>query len=205
MNIGTLFDWMAPAGTALPRRSGPSAFAERLAAEREGTSHRFVQGPGFSLRMGENILCSGNVGGGDVQTYEVEFTEDSTEEDPIVRIQGTASGGAFDFTRHIRDVDPTNASYAELAALNRWLCRTGAYQTKFSTQAGSVLPCRMDCGDISKKRDFLGELRRFLASASDPSHYPKYGPDIYGYARELLGVYEECAGTARKAPCEPEP
>ncbi len=193
MKIGTLFDSMPPNGAALLRRAGPSAFAESLAAEQEGLPHRYIQGPGFSLRMGENLLCSGGVGGGNVQTYEAEFTEDSTDEDPVVRIRGTGRSGAFDFTCRIRDIDPANASYAELAALNRWLCRTGVYQTKFSSQAGSVLPCGMDCWDIAVKRDFIGEIRKFLAS--DSAHYPKFGPDIYGYARELLGVYEKCAGS----------
>ena len=164
---------------------------EELTAEQEKPVHRFIQGPDFFLRMGENILCSGGVGGANPQTYEAEFTADSTDEDPIVRIRGTASSGEFDFTCHIRDIDPHNASYAELAALNRWLCRTGAYQTKFPGQAGSVLPCGMDCGDVSKKRDFISGIQNFIASASNSSHYPKYGPSIYAYARELLGIYQE--------------
>lgn len=195
MNIGALLNFAMPDASALPRRtrpaSGSSAFAESLTAERETPGHRFVQGPDFFLRMGENILCSGGVGGSNPQTYEVEFTADSTDEDPIVRIWGTSGSGAFDFTCHIRDIDPSNASYAELAALNRWLYRTGAYQTKFPGQAGSVLPCGMDWGDISKKRDFISEIRGFIASASNASHYPKYGPGIYGYACELLEAYQE--------------
>lgn len=194
MNIGELLGLTMPDAAALPRRfrpiSGPSAFAERLTTEREGFTHRYIQGPGFSLRMGETVLCSGGVGGANPQTYEAEFTADSTDEDPIVRIRGTANSGEFDFTCHIRDIDPHNASYAELAALNRWLCRTGAYQTKASSQAGSVLPCGMDWGDISRKRDFISGIQSFIASASHSSHYPKYGPGIYAHARELLEAYQ---------------
>ena len=208
MNIGTRFDLTAANDTALPRRSrlasDSSAFAENLAVERESFTHRCIQGPGFSLRMGENILCSGGVGGADVQTYEAEFTAGSTDEDPVVRIRGTANSGEFDFTCPIRDIDPQNASYAELAALNRWLCRTGAYQTKFPSQAGSVLPCGMDCGDISKKRDFTGGIQNFIASAFNSSHYPKYGPDIYAHARELLEVYQEFSRGTAFAFDEPE-
>ena len=195
MNIGALFDLAAPDRAALPRRSrpasGPSAFAESLTAEREGFTHRFIQGSDVSLRMGENILCSGGVGGANVQTYEAEFTEDSTDEDPIVRIRGTASSGAFDFTCHIRDIDPADASYAELTALNRWLCRTGAYRTKFPAQAGNVLPCGMrgsDGGDISQKRNFIRELRNFLSPASHSR--PKSAPEAYAFARELLETYQ---------------
>nr|WP_325211244.1 hypothetical protein [uncultured Oscillibacter sp.] len=192
MNVGALFDLTA--GYAASRRrssrsSGPSAFAESLAAERESFSHRFIQSPAFSLRMGENILCSGGVGGANAQTYEAEFTDDSTDEDPVVRIRGKANSGTFDHTCHIRDIDPSNASYAELAALNRWLCRTGAYRTEFSSREGSVLPCGMDCGDVSKKRNFISGLQDFIASASNPHHYPKYGPETYAHARELLEAY----------------
>lgn len=195
MSIGALLNFAMPDAAALSRRSrpisGPSAFAESLTAEREGFAHRHIQGPGFFLRMGEDFLCSGGVGGANPQTYEAEFTADSTDEDPIVRIRGTANSGAFDFTCRIRDIDPSNASYAELAALNRWLCRTGAYQTKFPGQAGGVLPCGMDCGDVSQKRDFIGAIQNFIASASSAAHYPKYGPGICAHARELLGVYQE--------------
>ena len=195
MNVGTLLKFAVPDYAAPLRRSrpapGPSAFAESLTAEQKKSVDRFIQGPGFSLRMGENILCSGGVGGANVQTYEAEFTADSTDEDPVVRIRGKANSAAFDYTCHIRDIDPSNASYAELAALNRWLCRTGAYQTEFSNQTGSVLPCGMDCGDISKKRDFISGIQNFIASASNSSHFPKYGPSIYAHARELLGVYQE--------------
>lgn len=193
MNVGTLLNLTAPDYAALLRRSrpapGPSAFAESLTVEQKKSVDRFI--PGFSLRMGENILCSGGVGGVNAQTYEAEFTADSTDEDPVVRIRGSANSGAFDYICHIRDIAPSNASYAELAALNRWLCRTGAYQTEFSSQAGSVLPCGMDCGDISKKQDFISGIQNFIASASNSSHFPKYGPGIYAYARELLGVYQE--------------
>lgn len=195
MNVGALLDFAMPDAAALPRRaptaSSPSAFAESLTAEREKPVHRFIQGPGFFLRMGESILCSGGVGGASPQTYEAELTAGSTDEAPIVRIRGTASSGAFDFTCHIRDIDPRSASYAELAALNRWLCRTGAYQTRFPNRAGSVLPCGMDCGDVSQKRDFISELQRFIASASSSSLRPKFGPDTYAHARELLEVYQE--------------
>ena len=73
MNMGVLFELTAPDYSArlcrTHRVSGPSAFAGRLTAERETPVHRFIQGPGFSLRMGKNILCSGGVGGANVQTY----------------------------------------------------------------------------------------------------------------------------------------
>lgn len=200
MNIGELLNFTMPDAAGLSRRSGPSSgpsgFAERLTAQREGISHRYVQGPGFFLKMGEHILCSGGVGGASVQTYEAEVTAGSTDEDPVVHIRGTSNSGEFDFTRRIRDIDPRSASYAELAALNRWLCCTGAYP--FSSRDGSVLPCGMDCGDISKKRDFISGIQNFIASASDPSHYPKYGPGIYAQARELLEMYQAFSQDAYK-------
>lgn len=199
MNIGALLNFAMPDATTLPRRSrpasGPSAFSESLTAEQEKPVHRFIQGPDFFLRMGENILCSGGVGGANPQTYEAEFTADSTDEDPIVRIRGTASSGEFDFTCHIRDIDPHNASYAELAALNRWLCRTGAYQTKFPGQAGSVLPCGMDCGDVSKKRDFISGIQTLsllppipLITRSTDQAYTPMPVNCWGYIRNFLKI-----------------
>ena len=62
----------------------------------------------------------------------------------------------------------------------------------------------MDCGDISKKRDFTGGIQNFIASAFNSSHYPKYGPDIYAHARELLEVYQEFSRGTAFAFDEPE-
>ena len=108
MNIGTRFDLTAANDTALPRRSrlasDSSAFAENLAVERESFTHRCIQGPGFSLRMGENILCSGGVGGADVQTYEAEFTAGSTDEDPVVRIRGKYGPDIYAHARELLEV-----------------------------------------------------------------------------------------------------
>lgn len=187
MNIGSLFDGAAyPQSFAAPlrrsaRTAAASSFADKLPSEQG--QHRFIQGPGFYPRLGENILCGGGAG---TQFFNAEFTAASTEEDPIVRIAGTSDSGKFDFTRHICDIDPSNASYAELSVLNAWLRRTGAYQ---SSRVGA-LPSGMEPGDISRKQNFISRLRSFAASASQSGVYPKFNPEMYAYARELLGVYQ---------------
>lgn len=190
MNAGTLFDIagsMQRYDMSSQRSrtvSGISAFADKLSAARQYT-HTYIQAAPVTLRMGKNVLCSGWRSG---QSYTAGYTPDSTDEDPIVRIHGTASGGDFDFTCHIRDIDPSNASYAELCALYTYLCRTGAYQPNPKNISGA-LPTGMECGDISRKQDFVQDLEDFIASASQSGVYPKFGPNIYAHARELLNVY----------------
>ena len=52
-----------------------------------------------------------------MQEIYAEYTTDSTAKDPIVSVWGTSDSGAYDFTCHVKEIDPSNASYAELAAL----------------------------------------------------------------------------------------
>lgn len=194
MNVSSLFDIVGSMrryamfsqrpGTV----SGASSFANKLSAAQQNTNTH-IQGDSFTLRMGENILSSGWHSG---QSYTAEYTEDSTNEDPIVRISGTASSGAFDFTSHIRDIDPSNASYVELRALYSYLCRTGEYQPQHGGMS-SPLPVGMECGDISRKQDYIKSLKNFIASASQNGVYPKFGPNIYAHARELLELYQTIA------------
>lgn len=194
MNAATLFDIAESTRrytmfSQRPRTvSGPSAFANKLSAAQQYT-RTYIQAPPVTLRMGKNILCSGEHYG---QSYTAEYTTDSTDEDPIVRISGTASNGDFDFTCHIRDIDPSNASYVELRALYSYLCRTGEYQPDSKNMSGA-LPTGMVCGDISQKQDYIKSLENFIASASQSGVYPKFGPSIYVHARELLDVYRNIA------------
>ena len=157
MNIGTRFDLTAANDTALPRRSrlasDSSAFAENLAVERESFTHRCIQGPGFSLRMGENILCSGGVGGADVQTYEAEFTAGSTDEDPVVRIRGTD-----------RTSTPTPG--------NCWRCIRSfpGVQRLRLTSLRKLLLCR--CEDVAGHGDLTHNLtqnKKFLCGIRSPA------------------------------------
>lgn len=157
-----------------------------------------VTGPAFHLRMpGGNTVFSGNRTGRNNTAQEIyaEYTADSTPGDPIVRVTGTSDSGPYDFTCHINDIDPSNASYAEMAALYGHLVKTGAYQ---SALGGGVLPTGLEAGDITAKRDYL--------SAIDSHQYDRrFGGVCSAQASELLALYQSCAsGAAGAAPCRPE-
>ena len=63
--------------------------------------------------MGETVAASGSHAGknGFLQSYCAHYTEDSTAEDPVVRISGVGDNGPFDFLCHLKDVDPANALF----------------------------------------------------------------------------------------------
>lgn len=201
MNASTLFDLFGSTQsyTGFSQRRGNAfgAFSDKLSStQARQYTHTYIQGDPVTLKMGKNVLCSGEHYG---QSYTAEYTPDSTDEDPIARISGTASGGDFDFTRHIRDIDPSNASYAELCALYTYLCRTGEYQPDQKNMSGA-LPAGMACGDISRKQNFTQNLENFIASASQSGVYPKFGPSTYAYARKLLDLYRNLDISGSKHP-----
>ena len=195
MNISTFLSGIniipnhAPVFKRTNSSSDVPASLGRLSTKPHEGTHQFIQGSDIHLRMkGENCIYSGGrfSGSGTFQDIYAEYTADSTAEDPIVRISGTADGKRFDFTCHIHSIDPSNASYAELAALYGYLCHSGAYQPNFNS---GVLPCGMECGDILQKQDFISKLKSFAASSSQNSFWPRFGPAIYAHTEELLKVY----------------
>lgn len=149
-----------------------------------------IQGPDIHLRRPvENTVFSGGCGGQNNTFQEIyaEYTADSTPENPIVRISGTSDSGPYDFTCQIQDIDPSNASYAELAALYGHLVKTGAHQSALPREFQGVLPTGMGPYDVSEKRDYIGEIRRFQDN-----------PNIFGPYKgletaELLALYQSCA------------
>ena len=101
-----------PAGA--PARTADVSFRDRM------TRTGAAVNDSIHLRMpGENIAYSGARGGknGTFQEICAEYMADSTPEDPVVRVTGTSDSGPYEFTCHVYDIDPSNASYAELAAL----------------------------------------------------------------------------------------
>ena len=124
MNISTLFSRanFMPNHTPVFKRgnipSNISTLVGGLSTEPHTGTHQLIQGPNIHLRMkGENCIYSGGrfSDSATFQNIYAEYTSDSTAEDPVVRISGTAESGKFDFICHIRDIDPSNASYAELS------------------------------------------------------------------------------------------
>lgn len=167
------------------RQSGPSglSFQEQLTQTAAA-----IQGPPIHLRMPtENTVYSAaHAGRGNtMQEVYAEYTADSTSEDPIVRVSGTSDSGPFDFTCHIKDIDPSDASYAELAALFGHLEKTGAFQ---GSPDGRVIPTGLETGDVTVKRDYLSMIDRH-------QHDDHFGGASKAQAAELLALYQPCASS----------
>lgn len=171
-------------------RTAGASFQEKLVQ-----TSAVVEAPPIHLRMPtENTVYSGAHAGRNNTMQEIyaEYAADSTPEDPIVRISGVSDSGPYDFTCHIKDIDPSNASYAELAALYGHLAKTGALQ---SAPGGTVLPTGLETGDITERRDYLGMIDRH-------QYDPHFGGTCKAQAAELLALYQPYAsegGTSRSA------
>lgn len=166
-----------------PAPSGPS-FRERMVQTTAA-----VQGPSIHLRMpNEDTVFSGSHRGrdGTMQELYAEYTAGSTPGDPIVRVTGTSDSGPFDFTCHVKDIDPSSASYAELAALFGHLEEAGASR---GGPDGRVLPTGLEAGDITEKRDYLSMIDRHR-------HDSHFGGASRAQAAELLALYRPYASGA---------
>lgn len=153
---------------------GKSSFTYQLSA-----NHHVIVGPGATIPMWtEDTVYYGMDGNN--QDVHVTLAEGSTEDDPIVRIKGHSAGGEFDFTRHIKDIDPSNASYAEICALIGWEERINP-----SGKRGLLMPTPlgMDVGNVTQKQNFVGLSSRYLASG-------KFSQSIADQTKELLELYQ---------------
>ena len=179
----------APAG---PARTAGASFREQLT--RTSAS---VTGPAFHLRMpGENTVFSGNRIGRNNTAQEIyaEYTADSTSENPVVRVTGTSDSGPYSFTCRVNDIDPSNASFVEMAALYGHLVKTGAYK---SALGGGVLPTGLETGDVTVKRDYL--------SAIEGHQYDRhFGGVCRAQAAELLALYQPYASGASAQSAAPQ-
>lgn len=162
---------------------GNSSFTYQLSE-----NHRVIVGPGCTIPMwSEDTIYYGMDGSN--QDVHVTLTEDSTEDDPIVRIKGHSASGEFDFTRHIKDIDPSNASYAEMCALIGWEERINP-----SGKKGLLMPTPlgMNVGNVTQKQNFVGLSSRYLASG-------KFSQSIADQTKELLELYQKLMQSNRPA------
>lgn len=176
-----------------PVRAAGASFQDRLAR----TAASAAADPGIHLRIpGENTVYSGARGGRDAaQEIYAEYTADSTPEDPVVRVTGTADSGPFDFTCHIKDIDPSNASCAELAALYGHLVKTGACRGGLG---GGVLPTGLESGDVTGRRDYLSAIGRHRYDRH-------FGGVCAAQASELLALYQPYASGSASGTDAPGP
>ena len=167
-------------GSQLDQLSGRAQLANHLGSARSSQVERIT-----IYLPGENCIYTGGMKGERVnQNVYVEYTEDSTEDDPIVRIKGEADSGHFDFICHINDIDPRNASYAEMSALYGYLVKTGAFG---NTNGTAVTPCGYEffgSRDMLKKQDFI-------AGISDLSVSDRIDPRERANAKYMLQVYQD--------------
>lgn len=184
-------------GTDLSQRkpsAASSSFSEQLveAAPNQrivdvGPNHKMIIQDPITVRLpGENCIYSGGDGLG--QSAYIEYTEDSTAEDPIVRITGNSLSGEYDQIVHINDIDPDNATYPELCALFRHLHKTGqADEYQLTGLVDHPIPSEVEKGDYSKRQNFTQKIEACI------SKNQRYNPDVAQEGRLLLAVYEKIA------------
>lgn len=119
---------------------------------------------------------------GNGQDVHVLLMEGSTEEDPVVRIKGHSYSGEFDFTCHINDIDPRNASYAEICALFGWQRKLDS--SGFDDKLMFPTPLGMEIGNVLQRQNFVSRSSSYLASG-------KFGPSIADQTKELLSLYDQ--------------
>ena len=112
----------------------------------------------------EKSVYSGGIGMGGGQTVYAEYTDDSTEEDPIVRVLGKDSNGEYEFICHINDIDPTHASYAEMCALFGHLQKTGQFTRGPGSMHTNVLPYGISIGNVTQRQDFMSRISAMTTS-----------------------------------------
>jgi hypothetical protein len=138
----------------------------------------------------ENTLYSGSLGG--TQTVYAEYTLDSTNEDPVARIRGNNHDGEFDFICHINDIDPTNASYAEMCALFGHLQKTGQIPCEANLyKYFNVLPCGTNTGDVTQKMNYITTIDKMTTSQM-------FSESNRAVARILLKLYQNFIDTKKE-------
>lgn len=130
--------------------------------------------------LDEKCIYSG--GGHNGQSVNVVYTDDSTAEDPIVKIFGNATSGNYEEVVHIKDIDPTNATYSELCALLAHQHRIGAY-TPGANKLLMPTPVTVDPGSYTERKDYMSLIRD---SVRDSDYF-----GITNSSKELLEFFEQ--------------
>ena len=142
------------------RKGSPSTSFSRMLSDAQQSSNSSTIK--LYLRT-EKSVYSGGIGQGS-QTVYAEYTDDSTEEDPIVRILGKSNSGEFEFICHINDIDPTHASYAEMCALFGHLQKTGQFTRGPGSMYTNVLPFGISIGNVTQRQNYMSKITEMTAS-----------------------------------------
>ena len=168
MNINSIGSSLRYNPCNAPVRYGSGSFADMLAAEQKISEG--VDEPGYvqvdaSFPCGEKqILRVDSIDDmGRKQSIRVEYTADSTPEDPIVRIYGTSYYGEYSYVRRLRDIDLTDASYTEMYALlahEKTLERGSGQNATPGELTLERIVADTKAGDFMEKRNYLDEYAR---------------------------------------------
>lgn len=182
MNVGSILTNRTPSFRFMDcgNRAGASTFGGMLSetSQSGGSIHMYLPR--------EGTLYSGGRG---YQTVYAEYAAGSTPEDPVALVKGESASGAYEFTCHIKDIDPAHASYAELCALWGYLKESGQSPIELSYPYARVVPDGVEVGDVARKQDFAGKI-----SAAATSQMFDASNQLY--AKKLLELYSGWAKAA---------
>lgn len=169
---------------SLTKSFADSSFDKRLCSTKDKKlcSAQTAAGGYVIPLKGENFVFY--IGHGDGQDVYVEYAKDSTPEDPVVRITGHSLSGAFDFTAHINDINPENASYAEMCALMGHQKQSGMFNANAALGICRPTPLGMQVGDFTQKVNYLYKSQQYLSS-------DKISESIRNQGDELLRLYQK--------------
>lgn len=145
---------------------GPAYSSLGKAAKSAGSS-RFIDqaiqsdnnlnGKHVTLNMG----CLVSMAAGNGQELHMQYDESSTEENPVIRAWGKDSQGkAFEQKIYVNDIDPGNASPAEMKALQAHLSAQG--NRAVSGHSSIPLDASMSGFDVNQKMDFTQYFEEWI-------------------------------------------
>lgn len=171
MQIGNYLPGFTPLTAKSPQ--------QKVAEAAQFQSGKVVKFPNVT----ENTLYAQTVG--DDQSVHIQMTENTTEENPVLWITVRYYDKEYDFTRNVNDIDPRNASYAEMCALASWENKIGNLPL-FKGKLLLVAPLGMDIKDVMQKQNFVDRCGKHLASV-------RYDPGSSTAYKDLLALYQKIA------------
>lgn len=162
-------------------RSASTSFGTQLMETRNTavSANRIV----MRLQSENCVTSSGNLL---EDHYYVEYAEESTADDPVVRITGKSdSGEEFDYTKHVFDIDPRSANYVELEALYTHQIKTGGFEkSQLTRNHENALPI----GGL-ENLDFW-ETQNFIDKVTELTMSTRFDANSILRAKELLKLYQ---------------
>ena len=166
---------------------------------------RKTQGSNFDISkpitvymLDEQCIYSSTAADG--QSVHVMYEEDSTPEDPVVRIFGNSQSGEYEEIVHINEIDPSNATYPELCALLAHKNRTGVY-TSGEKRLLDPVPFGMDRGNYSARGNFVQKVREYGSGNQQNGSYwmASTGESLLNFYDQYMEELSKNAKNTQKA------